>query len=272
VDYNDVLTYIDTNRFSEVTAFAAELIGAERFNALLPDAVSVVDRYLNETKAVTVIPSAVKGETVLFNFTDGTAGWYEALHCVSLKGGTTLEGQSDLLSVRLAAADANVWRGIAVDFEQPFDLSLAPYLGFTCRPAVLPEGVEMLELAVVVTAGNNMQISTLTVKAGVDTTVVVDLTSFPGRSACDGMAIYARGVDGTDPGEPTLLLGSIRAMSDQMEGDDLIQAIRPNRFDEEKIPTVALTTVIAVAAVGLLALVIEINRMILRRRTEDLED
>ncbi len=272
VDYNDVLTYIDTNRFSEVTAFAAELIGTERFNALLPDAVSVVERYVNETKAVTVIPSAVKGETTLFEFTDSTAGWYEALHCASLKGGTTLEGQSDLLSVRLAAADANVWRGIAVDFEQPFDLSLAPYLGFTCRPAVLPEGVEMLELAVVVTAGSNMQISTLTVKAGADTTVVVDLTSFPGRGACDGMAIYARGVDGIDPGEPTLLLGSIRAMSDQMAGDDLIQAIRPDRSEEEKIPTVALTTVIAVAAVGLLALVIEINRMVLRRRTEEPED
>ena len=272
VDYNDVLTYIDTNRFSEVTAFAAELIGSERFNALLPDAVSVVDRYVNETKAVTVIPSAVKGETVLFDFTDGTAGWYEALHCASLKGGTTLEGQSDLLSVRLATADTAVWRGIAVDFEQPFDLSLAPYLGFTCRPAVLPEGVEELELAVVVTAGSNMQISTLTVKAGADTTVVVDLTSFPGRSACDGMAIYARGVDGADPGEPTLLLGSIRAMSEQMEGDDLNQAIRPNRPDEEKIPTVALTTVIAVAAVGLLALVIEVNRMILRRRTEEPDD
>jgi DUF1009 family protein len=61
-------------------------------------------------------------------------------------------------------------------------------------------------------------------------------------------------------------------MSEQMEGDDLNQAIRPNRPDEEKIPTVALTTVIAVAAVGLLALVIEVNRMILRRRTEEPDD
>jgi len=269
VDYNEALTYIDTNRFSEVTAFAAELIGAERFNTLLPDAASIADRYVNETKAVTVIPSAVKGETKLFDFADGTAGWYGALHCASLKGGTTLDGQSDRLSVRLAPADAAVWRGIAVEFEQPFDLSLAPYLGFTCRPAVLPEGVEELELAVVVTSGRNMQISTLTVKAGVDTTVVVDLTSLPGRTSCDGMAIYARGADGIDPGEPTLLLGSIRAMSDQFAGDELDQVIRPDRSDEEEIPTVALTTVIAVAAVGLLALVIEVIRIILRRKTAE---
>lgn len=271
VNYNQVLTYIDTNRFSEVTAFAAELIGAERFNALLPDAASVVNRYVNEVKAVTTVPSAVKGETRIFDFSDGTAGWYGALNCASLKGGTTLEGRSDLLSVRLASADAALWRGIATEFEQPLDFSPAPYLGFTCRPAVLPEGVETLELAVVVTAGSNLQIATLTVTAGVDTTVVVDLTSFPGKAACDGMAIYAKCVDGVDLGEPTLLIGSIRAMSDRLGGAELDQAIRTDHAEEDR-PTVTLTTVVTVAAVGLLALVAEGIRMILRKKAEETQD
>ncbi len=273
VDYNEVLRYIDTNRFSEVTAFAAELIGETRFTALLPDAVSVVDRYVNETKAVTVIPSAVKGETTLFDFSHDTDSWYGALNCGSLKGGTTLEGRSGLLSARLSAAEATVWRGIAVDFDQPFDLSVAPYLGFTCRSAVLPQGVEQLELAVVVTAGRNWQISTLTMPAGADTTVVVDLSSFPGRSSCDGMAIYVRGVDGAEIGEPTLLLGSIRAMSDKVaDGDHLNQAIRPNRSEEENAPTVTLTTVMAVTAVGVSALLLEIIRILLRRRAAQRDD
>ena len=179
-----------------------------------------------------------------------------------------MDGRRDWLSVRLAPADRHVWRGIAVDFEEPLDLSKAPYLGFACRPAVLPEGVDTLELAVVVTCGKNRQISTLTIEAGADTTVVVDLTSLPGRSACDGMAIYVRGANDTDPGEPTLLVGSVRVMSDRFEGKELEEAIRPHQVEEE-LPAVTLTTVITVAAIGLLALVAEGIRLRRRRQTKE---
>lgn len=268
VNYSGVLTYIDTNRFSEITAFAAELLGFERFNTLLPEASSVVNRYVNENTATTVIPSAVKGEKILFAFADDTAGWYGTLNCASLKSGTSSEGQNDLLSVRFASASPETWRGVAVDFEQPLDLSQAPYLGFTCRSAILPEGVEELELAVVITAGSHQQISTLRLQAGTDTTVVADLSSFPGRTACDGMAIYIKGVDGTDIGEPTLLIGAIRAMSEKHSDADLDKVIRLPQNVQEEIPTVALTTVIAVGAVGLLALILESIRII-RRRAEN---
>jgi len=271
VGYNGILTYLDTNHFSEVTAFAAELIGAERFDALLLGGSVPADRYVLENKAVTMIPSGVKGEINLFDFSQGAAGWYGAMHCADLKGGVSLDGRSGLLSVRFAKASADVRRGIAVTLDKPLDLSSAPYIGFTCRPAVLPENVSELELTVVVSAGNSSQISSLTVKAGVDTTVVVDMTTFAQRSACQKIAIYVKGVKGQDIGEPTLLIGSIRAMSESFTGSDLDQVIRPSAEEELGRPAVTLQTLMIIAAVGIVALLLEIVRIVLRRRQAGVE-
>ncbi len=267
VDYNDAFRYLDTTRFREVTAFAAELMGETAFDTLVGEATAAPRRYVGENRAVTVIPSAVKGEKAIFDFSTDADGWYGRIGCASLKGGTALEGQSGLLSVRLSALAPDVWRGVAVDFDAPLDLSEAPYLGFRFRSAVLPEGVKTLELAVVVTAGEATQISTLTVTAGAETEVVADLTAFPGRSACDGMAVYVRGLNGQDIGEPTLLLGAVRVMSETYSGEHLNDIIRHPSEETEQEDTVTLTTVVAVAAVGILALIAETVRLIKRRET-----
>ncbi len=264
VDYNGTLTYLDTNRFPEVSAFAAELIGESRFESLLPDVSRIVQRNVTENAAVTVIPSDVKGEKPLFDFSSGTDGWRASLNCASLKGGTSLEGHDNLLSLRLEDADPDVWRGAAVTFDQPLDLSMAPYLGFELRSAVLPDGVDKLTLAVAVYAGRNLQVSTLTVPAASATTVVADLSAFPGRSACEGMAIYVRSADGAPIGEPTLLIGSVRAMSTQLSGSDLDRVIRsPETADGQ--PTVRLATLLAIGGLGLLALLLESVRLLRRR-------
>ena len=66
----------------------------------------------------------------------------------------------------------------------------------------------------------------LALSADETTTVVTNLSSFPGRSACDGMAIYIRSADGGEIGEPTLLVGAIRAMSTEYTGSQLADVIR----------------------------------------------
>jgi hypothetical protein len=271
VSYNGVFSYIDTNHFAETTGFAAEIMGQDRFDKLFRDAASLSVRYLSETKAVSVIPSAVKGETVLFDFSSTTDGWYRSLYCADLKGGISLDGRHDLLSARFAAADPLLWRGIAVMPASPVDLSRAPYLGFVCRPAVLPEDVTELELAVVIEAGRNRLVATATVKAGTDNTVVVDLSGFPHAGACDGFAVYVRGIDGTEIGEPTLLMSSVRAMSEIFAGDELDRVIHPEQ-EEELLPTVSLRTVIPVALVGAAALVWELVRIGLRRKEKPAEE
>ena len=108
-------------------------------------------------------------------------------------------------------------------------------------------------------------------KAGVDTTVVVDMTTFAQRSACQKIAIYVKGVKGQDIGEPTLLIGSIRAMSESFTGSDLDQVIRPSAEEELGRPAVTLQTLMIIAAVGIVALLLEIVRIVLRRRQAGVE-
>ncbi len=267
VHYGNVLSLIDTNHFTDATAFAAEIMGQALFDELVAEASAFSTFYLAEERAVSVIPSAVKGEIALFDFSDHTAGWYPSLYCAGLKGGVSLGERNDLLSARFEAADPNLWRGVAVSLDTPVDLSHAPYLSFVCRPAVLPENVTELELTVVVKAGKHRQTATMTLKAGTDNTVVVDVSAFPHANACDGFAVYLRGIDETDIGEPTLLISSIRAMSEEYAGHELDRVIHPEDATRS-LPTVSLRTVITVAVIGVAALLLEVVRMGLRRRQE----
>ena len=266
VDYGATLKYIDTNHFAQATAYAVELIGSERFQALLPDAVLAVNRYLHENAAFAVVPSSVKGQTALFDFSADTDGWRRSLYCAAIRGGVSLEGQSGFLSLRLAEAPVGAWCGAAVSFAAPLDLSVAPYIGFALRTAVLPEGVEELEVAVVMMAGANRQISTMTVPAGEEATVVIDLSAFPARSLCDGMAVYVRGIGEQTLGEATVILGSVRAMSEDRSDNDLNDVLRNPMEAEEETETVSLATVVTVGAVGLFALILEVGRVIVRYR------
>lgn len=266
VDYMQVNTYIDTNRFRTATAFAAEMIGSTRFEALVKAAEGLGTRYLNENQAVGTIPSGIKGISSLFDFSTDTDGFYPSLACASLEGGASYDGESGLLRMRFSAVDAMALRGIAASFDTPLDLTAAPYIAFSLRSAVLPEGVSELAVTVIVTAGKDRQISTITVPAGSKTDVVVDVSSFPARSGCDGIALYICGVDGQDIGEPTLLVSEIRALSKEHEGADLDQVIRPGESLQDGRQTVSLTTVLAIGLVGLLALAAEILRLVNRAR------
>jgi len=269
VDYGDTLKYIDTNHFSQATAYAVELIGGRQFETLLSQATTVTRCYLNEIDAFSVIPSSVKGQTSLFDFTYGAEGWGGSLYCAELRGGVSLEGQPGFLSMRLASAPATAWRGAAVRFRSAIDLTVAPYVGFDLRSAILPDGIEELEVAVVMTSGASRQVSTMIVPAGVAATVVINLSSFPGSSSCDGMAVYIRGTNGQDIGEPTLILSSIRAMSEDRSDADLNQVLRNPMAEEEVRKTVPLMTVIAVGAVGVAALILEIWRTVIRHKKHE---
>lgn len=263
VDYNDTLRYLDTNRFEETTAYVRELVGDELFDSLVA-AAPAPDRLVFENKAVTVIPSAVKGETVLFGFGEDEAGWTALTNCAALKGGSSLGDRSGLLSVRFSAADGGEYRSIDNRFERAIDLSVVDYIGFELQAAVLPEGVETLEVSVVLWSGASRSVSSCTVPAGTLTTVIADLTAFPKRSSCDRMTILIRGENGEDIGEPTVLFGSIRAMSTTRTGQALESAIRPG--EEELVPTVRLTVVAAAGGVLLAAAGIELLRLRARRR------
>ena len=272
VDYADTFTYIDTNRFAEVTAYAAELIGAERFAALTAEAV-LNGRYVSENSAVTTIPSAVKGESTLFDFSEGAVGWTEDLYCAAAPSAVLLDSGA-CLRIQFTKADADLWRGVSVALDTPFDLSVAPYLSFSVRAAVLPAGVDTVELAVVVRSGNSYHRSLLLLPADTDTTVVADLSAFPALSSCDEIGIYLRGVNGEEIGEPTLLVGSVKAMSEEHSGKEIEENIYQADPSASGEKTVALSTVILLAVIGLAALLTEAVRLVFadRRRRSSSDD
>ncbi len=269
VNYKETLRYIDTNRFYEIVEYAREIIGAGRLDALIASVgTSLVNRHVTENAFATALPSAVKGETVLFGFSEGEAGWTGALNCSSVKSGATLGEREKLLRVGLSAAADTDYRGIVNRLTRPIDLSAAQYIGFDLQATVLPEGVDGLELLVVLWSGNSPLVSTGTVKAGEWSTVVVDLADFPGRVSCDKISLFVRGIDGQSIGEPTLFVGSIRAMSTVYSAAGLETALRPTESGPTR-DTVGLLPVLGAGVLLVGALTWEGFRLFGRKKRRE---
>ena len=88
-------------------------------------------------------------------------------------------------------------------------------------------------MTVVVRSGSSYQSSVCSVGAGEMTTVVADIKDFPRRSSCDGISVFVSGENGEDIGEPTLLIGSVRAMSLTKSSPALDSEINPPDGGEE---------------------------------------
>ncbi len=265
VNYENTLKYIDTNLFSESTGYVSELVGGDIFEKLVSSASSGTGRYVSETKLLSAVPSSVKGESVLFGFSENTSGWKPLSNCISLKSGTSLGERSSLLSVRFSAADTETYRGIDNRFEKPLDLSAAEYIGFDLQAAVLPEGTDEIEVTLVIWSGQSFISSSGIIKAGQWSTVVADISGFSRASSCDRISILIKGANGKDVGEPTVLIGDIRVMSLKHSGEVLESVMRPNG-DDQKEKTVSVLTVSAVGGLLLLAGGIELSRIYKRKR------
>lgn len=266
VNYNDTLKYIDSNLSAEKTAYAKELAG-ELYDSLFDAATA--SRYICEEKAGTSVPSAVKGESVLSGFASDSDGWNAIANCVSIKGGASLGDKSELLSVRLSEA-GDAYRGIGKSFERTLDLTAVDYIGFEIQAAVLPEGIDSVLVTVVIRSGSSYLSSVCSVKAGEMTTVVTDIKDFPRRSSCDGISILVSGENGEDIGEPTLLIGSIRAMSLTKSSPALEGEINPPDSGED-IPTVTLKTLILIGGISLFAFIAELVRIKKRQTSHESE-
>lgn len=265
VNYNDTLKYIDSNLFAEKTGYAKELAG-ELYETLF-NAVSVGSRYISEGKAGMSVPSAVKGESIISGFGDGEDGWYAVANCASVKGGASLGDKSGLLSVRMTEAGSG-YRGVGKSFERALDLTAADYIGLEVQAAVLPEGVDSVLVTIVVRSGSSYLSSVCSVSSGEMTTVVADISGFPRRSSCDGISVFVSGENGEDIGEPTLLIGSVRAMSLTKSSPALDSEINPPD-DGSEIPTVTLKTLLIIGGISLLALICEFVRIRKRQTPRD---
>ncbi len=264
--YNDTLKYIDTVKAEAILEYAKELVGEELFYELT-DSGEENKREIFEEKLSFSIPSAVKGETVLFSFSEESTPWRPLVNCTSAVGGGSLGERAGLLNIRLSGADPNELRGVFADFEGTKDISAAEYIGFDIQTAVLPDGVEELNVTVVLWSGSSYCSSSGRISVSEWTTVITDLRGYTKRSSCNRMSILVSGVDGQDIGEPTLLVGNIRAMSTVRSNSELDSAIRADN-DEDTGSTVSVITVCAVCAALIISGSAETARIIKRRRNK----
>ena len=268
VSYNNSFKYIDTNKAGETVEYVKELVGEEIFGSL-SSPLTNSNRIISEKKAFSVMPSAVKGETVLFSFAENESGWLPLVNCASIKGNVSLAEKQGLLSARFSPSESGRYRGIDRRFSSTLDLSAAEYIGFEVQAAVLPDGVDSIEVSLVLWSGGSYSISSEVIKAGEWANFVAETSDFSKISSCDRMSILVRGVGGEDIGEPTLLIGNIRAMSETYSGEALEEAINSSDDADDKL-TVSIYSVIAVSVVILILLGIEIKRIAKRRNREEI--
>ncbi len=263
-DHNDTFRLADTDAVSEIKGYASELIGKERLDALFLNA--GLSRHYSFGSSISSLPSDIKGESVIFDFSSGSSGWGPSLGCLSSEGGVTYKGKNGWLRARMTSVGESAYRGVGVSLEKPMDLSVAPFISFDIRCSSLPETVKELELTVLVYSAESLCHTEVEISALSEQTVICDLSSFKNLSSCDRMAIYVRGKNGEELGEPMLLISSVKAHSKTMSSDDLGLAIMTNKSGRGTVSpyTVAVLSVIAVSASA-----IELYRLIRKRNTRD---
>ncbi len=262
-DYCDAVRYVETNMFRDKTAFAAELIGSERYLALIAASTGGGRTYYEGT-SLEAYPDGIKGENVIFDFSKkGSAA--PSLKCHATEGGVGYGGRSDWLRVRLGEAELGSLRGFTASSSYPLDLSEAPYLSFNVRTSSIPEGVESVDLTVVLFSKNSSAVTKLSVPTHGESRVVCDLSGFSHLSSCERIGIYVSSED-SDIGEPMLLVSSVKALSKTLSGSELEGAIHVN---SENSDTVSVYTVIALGITAASALIILALRIFLKKKASD---
>lgn len=262
--YENALRYVETDVLKERTGFVSELIGKDRYDRLVEGS-TASDRSCIENIAGNIIPSSVKGESVIFDFSPSGILPEPSVYCLSIENGANYVGSRDWLRVGFEKAESDALRGFSVFSETPLDLSVAPYISLRVRCSSLPDGIDSLKMTVAVFSGRNVLSSSTVISVSDENTVVCDLSAFPYLSSCDRISVYICGENGEDIGTPELLVSSIKALSETMSGGELDNAIKAGQASKGAIP---LSVVIAVATVTALAIIAEAVRLFYKNRAK----
>lgn len=269
--YENTLSLVDTQHLSELTdSYFSELIGKERCDMLIRSATSAVARYTQTKRLLTAPPSEVKGKTTLFSFGTSDCGWRKSAGCDEMRIGATLGKRSELMSVRIGSENSGIG-GVMCKFDTNYDFSIAPYISLSVHAASLNVGTESINVYVVLFSGNSYCMFEAEIKGGKWNDLVCDLRDFPRASACDGMAVYLSSGDGSNIGQPTLLLGPISAMSSEYSGEDIANKIKVT-VDDQNEKTVTVTTIIIISAIIVSSAVILTVRVVRRHRKKEDDD
>ena len=260
-DYEEVLKYVGTDIFVSKSEFASDLIGKERFDALLLSG-SVTDRTYTEAKGGNTFPDTVKGGSTIFNLKKPNM-LNPSLNCLTAESGVSYGNRSDWGRIRFGEADGKALRGFFLSSPYPLDLSSAPYISFDLIVSSLPEGVDTVMVTVALYSNNNVAVASTAVSVDGENRVVCDMSGFTHLSSCDRIGIYITGEKGESIGEPMILVSSVRAYSETLSGKELKDAIHAYAGEND---TVSVYTVINLVIVAVLSIAILTFRIVLRNK------
>lgn len=260
-DHEGTLAYVGTDMFLSRSEFSSELIGKERFEALVKSG-SVTDRSYTESEASSTLPQGIKGESIIFNLKKKNM-LIPSQNCLSAESGVSYGDRKDWGRIQLEAADGKALRGFFLSSKYPLDLTEAPYISFDLIVSSLPEGVDSVNVKVALYSKKNIAVASTTVKVDTESKVVCDMSAFTHLSSCDRIGIYITGEDGENIGEPMMLVSSVKVHSETLSGEKLKSSISSLAATGD---TVSVYTVINLAVTAIASLAVLVIRIIRKNK------
>ena len=260
--YENTLRYVDGKYAGEKLKYVGELYGAGVSESLARLAINPV-KNITETTLLNVVPSSVRGEAPLFDFSSSADGFEPSDYCAGLQPGVTLGEKSGILSVDLENTESYCLKGIEASFDTPKDFSGIEYFGAGFMLTKAPEGRDTAEVLVVLRSGSSVYCSFGQINDSGFTTLVADITGFSKRDETDGIGIYVL----TD-GQQTILIDNVRIMSESYSANQIIDIVKKS----DPKPEYPLKNIIVASSLAVVCFAAETARIIVRKRKNNSQE
>ena len=261
--WTDLYQYIDTTDAQTYIDPLLAQFGVSSWNDLITGYTPglFMRRSLQNTDLTVNYGEVVTGKVSLFHFATDTDGWDTITDGVTLRGGESYMDRSNTLFAVMRNCEENRYRTLYHAFPYPRDFSAAPVFSFDIAAVSLPSGVKEARIEVILTSGDDRITASGIIRSGVWTSFVLDARDFVGIRAVDSVRIRIVGEDGSDIGEPTLVLASVTANSYDHTTEYIQRVFEEERLkytenDVLRIQPYVIRTLIAAAAICICILVI----------------
>ena len=222
-------TYIDTASCDRETEYLRNALGISSWQELYGDGYTgeVVLRDLYEVRATTELPTSVRGKFAFADFSEAvkTEGWFEGFGCDASRLSYGQNGSRALQSELSPHTDNPA--EIFWLYDYPENLIYTPYMAF--RLFLEDEGQSALyELTVTFGEGKDRHVSSVALRSGEESLVVLDLSAYNQAHMAKYCKISVRPLDEAE-GQVSLWLYDVYGYSTDLDDDTLASNIAQER-------------------------------------------
>ncbi len=226
---NHLFTYIDTAWCDRETEYLRNAFGISSWQELYGNSYAgpVVLRDLYENRATTELPTSVKGKFAFADFSAAvkTEGWFAGFGCEAIRL-TYGQNGSRALQTELSIGTDNPAEVFWL-YDYPENLIYTPYMVFELFLESEERGA-LYELTVTFGEGKDRQVSSVALRSGEESLVVLDLSSYNQAHMAQFCKISVRSLEGTQE-NVSLWLYDIYGYSTELDDDTLAEKIEQER-------------------------------------------